>query len=177
MNRADTTQALFKPWGHIFGGMSLIIMSLFILGYMIDHLTRTFGAEMPFVASLAPLLVTLTGVVWGGVFIWKGAGTVGVSFDIFCKWADKVVLNKMSRKARVLVGEPPLLAGAIIIATAMIRTAIQSGLFHNGSESLEITPSPLWPIGIGLLIFGLIVTHGIQKDRREDKPEKEGKYQ
>jgi len=177
MNKADIAQALFKPWGHIFGGMSLIIMSLFMLGYMIDHLTKTFGAEMPFLASLAPLVVTLTGVAWGGVFIWKGADKAGVSFDIFCKWADKVVLNRMSRKARVLIGTPPVLAGVIVLIIAMIRTAIRSGFFETGTITLSITAGPLWPIGIGLLIFGLIVTHGIQKDRREDKPKKEGKCQ
>jgi len=161
MNKDETAKALIKPWGYMFGGMSLIITTLFMLGWMIDQLTQTFGAEMPFMASVAPLLVTLTGVVWGGLFIWKGALSVDVSFDIFCKWADRILLNKMNRKARVLVGEPPLLAGSIILIIAAIQSAIRTGFFTTDTINLADAESPLWPIGIGLLIFGLIVTHGI----------------
>jgi hypothetical protein len=170
MSKTETAKALFKPWGHIFGGMSLILMSLFVLGWMLDTLTQTFGeTTMPVLASLVPLLITLTGIAWAGYFIWKGVTTVGVSFDLFCKFADRVVLNKMSRKAKVLIGEPPLLAGGIILAIAMIKTIILSGFLDSGSTTPGIPASPLWPIGIGLFLFGLIVTHGIEPRRREQK--------
>ena len=173
MSKTETVKALIKPWGYIFGGMSLIITTLFMLGWMMDQLVKTFGTEtMPFLASLVPLIIFLTGVVWGGIFVWKGALTVDISFDIFCKWLDRIVLNRISRKTRMLVGGPPVLAGVLIIATAMIRLMIESGLFHNGSASLGITMSPLWPIGLGLLVFGLIVTHDIKPKRREQSIEK-----
>lgn len=168
MSKTKTVEAGFKPLGYFFGGMSLIIMSLFMLGWMLDTLTQTFSeTTMPFLASLVPLLITFTGVAWGGYFIWKGVAAIHITFDLICRFADKVILNRMSRKARVLIGEPPLLAGAIIIAIAMIKTAIQSGFFGSGSTMLVTSVSPLWPIGIGLFIFGLVVTHNLARERRD----------
>jgi len=170
MGKTETIKALFKHLGYLFGGMSLIIMNLFALGWMMDTLTQTFGeATMPFLASLVPLVIMVTGIAWGGYFIWKGVAAGDTIFGLVCKLADMVILNRMSRKARVLIGDPPLLAGGVILVIAMIKTMILSGFFNSGSTTPGITASPLWPIGIGLFIFGLIVTHDIKRQRMEQK--------
>lgn len=170
MSKTETAKALFNHLGYLFGGMSLVIMTLFMLGYVMDELVQIFGLRtMPFLASLVPLVIMVTGVAWGGYFIWKGSPGVDIAFGLICKLADAIALNRMSRKVKVLIGEPPLLAGGVIIAIAMIKTMIQSGFFDSGSTTPGIAASPLWPIGIGLFIFGLIVTHGIKPRRMEQK--------
>ena len=164
MNKTEVTKALFKHLGYLFGGMSLIIMSLFMLGYMMDELIRIFGTEsMPFLASLIPLLIMVTGIAWGGYFIWKGAPAIDIAFGIICKLADIIVLNRMSHKAKVLVGGPPVCIGIIILIAATIRSAIQTGI---DNAMLGIV-SPLGLAGIVLFLFGLVVTHGIKPRRME----------
>jgi hypothetical protein len=173
MSKTETAKVLFKHLGYLFGGMSLIIMSLFMLGYMVDQLVQLFGMDsMPFLASLAPLVIMVTGVAWGGYFIWKGTPAADISFGLICKLADIIVLNRMSHKTKVLIGEPPVLAGGIILVIAMIQTAIQSGFFQTGITTPVIIPTPLWPIGLGLFLFGLVVTHDIKRERREQGIEK-----
>jgi len=170
MNKTETAKALFKHLGYLFGGMSLIIMSLFMLGYVMDELVQIFGlTTMPFLASLVPLVIMVTGVAWGGYFMWRGAPAIDIAFGLVCKLADIIVLNRMSRKTKILIGDPPLLAGVTILAIVIGQTAIRSDLFSTASTTFGIEASPLWPIGIGLFLFGLIVTHGIEPRRREQK--------
>lgn len=155
MSKTETAKALFKHLGYLFGGMSLIIMSLFALGWIMDTLTQTFGeATMPFLASLVPFVMTLTGVAWGGYFIWKGVAAGDTIFDLACKLADMVILNRMSHKARVLVGGPPVFIGGIILIIAVIQAAIHLGV--DGAVMGII--SPLGLTGWGALLFGLVVT-------------------
>lgn len=166
MSKTETAKALFKHLGYLLGGMSLVIMTLFMLGYVMDELVQIFGlTTMPFLASLVPLVIMVTGTAWGGYFIWKGAPGVDIAFGLICKLADVIALNRMSRKAKVLIGEPAVFAGMIIMIVFMILTAIRVGI--NGAV-LGI----LWPLalaGLGIFLFGLVVTHGIKPRHMEQK--------
>jgi len=169
MSKTETAKALSKHLGYLFGGMSLIIMSLFALGWMVDTLTQIFTeTTMPFLASLAPLVILVTGVAWGGYFIWKGAPGIDIAFDLICKLAGIIVLNRMSHKARVLVGGPPVFIGGIILIVAVIQAAIHLGV--DGAVMGII--SPLGLTGWGALLFGLVVTPNIKGRRMEQKSDK-----
>ena len=168
MSKTETAKALFKYLGYLFGGISLIIMSLFALGYMMDSLIQTFGAEtMPFLASLVPLLIMITGIAWGGYFIWKGVAAGDTIFDLVCKLADMVILNRMSHKAKVLIGTPPMLIGGIILA-AVITYAAGKSLITGDVVVAEII-TPLSIAGLCALFFGLVVTPKIKRQRMEQK--------
>jgi hypothetical protein len=170
MSKTETAKALFKHLGYLFGGMSLLLMTLFLLGHVMDELVQIFGlTTMPFLVSLIPLVIFLTGVAWGGYFIWKGIPAVDIAFDLICKLADVIVLNRMSHKAKVLVGGPPLLSGVVILIVAMIQTGIRTSFFAADNTTLSDIATPLWPIGLGLLLFGLVVIPKIKRQRMEQK--------
>jgi len=169
MSKTETIKALFEHLGYLFGGISLVIMSLFAVGWMMDTVGQTFGeAAMPFLASLVPFVMTLTGVAWGGYFIWKGAPGIDIAFDLICKLAGIIVLNRMSHKARVLVGGPPVFIGGIILIVAVIQAAIHLGV--DGAVMGII--SPLGLTGWGAILFGLVVTPNIKGRRMEQKSDK-----
>ena len=168
LSKIETLKALAKHLGYLFGGISLILMSLFMLGYIMDELIQIFGeTTMPFLASLIPLVIMVTGISWGGYFISKGIAAIDIIFDLICKLADVAALNRMSCKAKVLIGTPPLLSGIIILAVVVFRTAILVAIKGDVIVSGAITP--LIFIGLGLFFFGLVVTHGIKGKRVEQQ--------
>jgi hypothetical protein len=169
MNKTETVKALFKPLGYLFGGISLIIMTLFMLGYLMDELIQIFGIEtMPFGVSLIPLGIMLTGVAWGGYFIWRGWPAFIIVYNLLCRLADVIILNRVSHKAKVLVGALLGFSGIIIVIIAIIQATIHLG-FDGGVMGVV---SPLGLIGWAALLFGLIVTHDIKKEQAQQSNEK-----
>lgn len=162
MSKMEITKDLVKHSGYLFGGITLILVALMSLGHILDDLVQIYSeTSIPFPVSLIPLGIMVTGIGWGAYLIWKGQSAFTIAYGLICKLADVIALNRVSRKAKVLIGTPPMLGGIILLVVAIIQAAIRLG-FDGAIMGIV---SPLGLIGWVSLLFGLVVTHGLTRKR------------
>lgn len=166
-NTIRQLQVIFNGWAYLITGVSLIFGSLIFLGVMIDALTKANLDVFPELAQAAPLIMMFVSIGWGAYFIWKGIPGLDATLDVICRLADRVILNRVNGRVRILVGASLFLAGFISFAVAGVSATI--------GDAITTTIMMLGGAGVGAMLTGGIIGHGMFDKLKVDNITEKGK--